>query len=106
MREAAALLSIAINRNLLTGQRLPDEIRNDHSVTSGLAWADGVEEARDHCRNLFLFPVGDGQEFVNRLRAGVTPPALVSRPHHQIVVLAERNSLAFTVNFRSRGDQN
>ena len=103
--EAARLVAVAVDRDRPAGERLLDERRHDHAVLPGLARSDGVEQPDDHRRELALAPVGQRQELVDRLRAGVAPPPLGRRTQHQVAVLAERDLLAQPVDLRGRGDQ-
>ena len=105
MGETARLRAVAIDRDRLAAQRLADKTRHDHPVLPRLPRADRVEEAADRHRKLRLHPVGQREEFVHRLRAGVAPAAAACRAHHGIVVFAERDLAAFAVDFRRGGQK-
>lgn len=49
MAEAARLGSRSVDGEGLVLERRRDKSRDDHSVVTNLAWADGVEEADDPC---------------------------------------------------------
>ena len=103
--EAARLLAVAVDRDGHPGQRLAHEVGDHHAVLPGLPRADRVEQADHHRGQLPLFPVGDGQELVDRLAAGVGPAALVGRAQHQVAVLAERELVALAVHLAGRSHQ-
>ena len=102
--EASRLRAVAVDRDRVPRQPLPDEIRNHHAVAAGLARPHGVEEARDDHRQLLLLPIRQRQELVDRLAARVGPPMFRRRSHHEIVVFIERHRRALAVNLRSRRD--
>src|SRR5258705_5410165 len=58
--EAASLRAIAEYCYVLPGERLLNEIRNDHPVAPGLARSNCIEQSRNHRRHLLLLPIGDG----------------------------------------------
>src|SRR5882724_2234013 len=58
--EAPSLCAIAEYCDVLPGERLLNEIRNDHTVAAGLTRSNGVEQSRNHRRHLLLLPIGDG----------------------------------------------
>src|SRR5262245_2854955 len=99
MSEATALCAIAKDRHILAAKCLANEIGNNHSVTASLTGPDRVEETSDHGRHVLLFPIGNSEELVDRLRAGIAPSPLDSRAHNQIVVFAERHALPLAVDF-------
>src|ERR1022692_534428 len=103
--EAAALRAIAEDGNVPAGQGLDHQVGNDHAITPDLSRANGIEQARNHGRNFFLFPVRDGEKFVDGLRAGITPAALVGRAHHQVIIFMKRDPVPFAVYLRGRGDE-
>src|SRR3954470_12358862 len=73
--EAAPLGAVAVDRYVLVGERLAHERRDHHPVAPRLARPDRVEEARDDGGLLALLPVGEREELVEHLRAGVRPAA-------------------------------
>src|SRR5205085_12130062 len=103
--EAARLFAVAIDGDGATSQSLSDEGRDDHAVLAGLARADGVEETDDDGGPFPLAPVGEREELINRLRAGVRPTPLRCRAHDEVAVFAERHLLREAIDFRSRSDE-
>ena len=69
----------------------PHKIGQNHAVTPGLPRSHGVEEPRNDHRQAFLFPVRKREEFIQRLRGGVTPAALGRRAEHQVGVFMKGN---------------
>ena len=102
--EAAQLPAVTVHRQRLAAQGLPHERRDDHAVLAGLARADRIEEPDDHHRQAAFLVVGQRQELVDRLAAGIGPAMLVGRAHHQVRVLAEREVGALAVDLRRRRD--
>ena len=103
--EAALLRAVAEHRDRLALQRLAHEGRHHHAVLPGLARSHGVEEPHHDHRLLGLFPVGQRQELVERLAAGIGPAVPGRRAHHQVGVLAERDVNALAVDLRGGGDE-
>ena len=88
--EAARLRAVAEDRDRLAGERLAHEVRNHHPVLAGLPGPDGIEEPHDDDGQLPFLPVGQRQELVDHLAAGVRPAVLGGRAEHEVGVLAER----------------
>jgi hypothetical protein len=86
-------------------ERLRHEARDHHAVLPRLARTHRVEEAHHHGGEPLLTPVGDRQELVDRLGAGVAPPPAVRGAHHQVAALAERDVQALAVHLRGGGDE-
>ena len=82
-----------------------DETRQHHAVASGLARADGVEQAHDDHGQFAFLRVGECEEFIHQFRAGVAPARLMRRADEQIILLAERGFLALAVHFGRGGDE-
>ena len=76
--EAARLGAVAEHGDRLAGQRLPHEGRDHHPVLAGLPRPDRVEQPDDDHRQLALLPVGQRQELVDHLAAGVGPAVLLA----------------------------
>ena len=74
--EAAGLRAVAEDGDRLARQRLPHERRDHHPVLARLPRAHRVEQPDDDHRQLALLPVGQRQELVDHLAAGVGPPVL------------------------------
>src|SRR5262249_35818763 len=95
--EAAPWRAVAVYGYVLARQRLPYKTRNHHAVSSCLPRPNGIEQPRDAGGYSLLFPVGDREKFVYSFRAGIAPPTLAGRAHHQVVVLPERNPIELSV---------
>src|SRR5271156_6523357 len=86
-------------------ERIFDEIREDHAVAAGLAWADGVEETDDDDRYLFLLPIGEGEKFVEGFGGGVAPSAFGGGAEDEVGVFVERDVGIFAVDFGCGSDE-
>ena len=85
-------------------ERLPDEGRQHHAVLPGLPRPDRVEQPHDHDRQLPLLPVGEREELVEQLAAGVGPAVLDGRAEHQLGAFAEGHVRALAVHLRRGGE--
>ena len=103
--EAARLRAVAVHGDRPAQERLLHEGRDDHAILPGLPRAHGVEEANHHGRQMLLTPVGQGEELIERLRAGIAPAAFCRRPQHQRTVFLERHLFAQAVHLGSRGQE-
>src|SRR5262245_6225345 len=99
VRETAALLAVAVHSDWFVAQRLPDKTRYDHAVLTGLPRTHCVEQADHHGRHALLAPVSNGQELIDRLRAGITPAPARRGSEHQVAILTERQRGALAVHF-------
>src|SRR6266571_354495 len=103
--KTSCLTAVPINRDVLFHERLLDEIGNNHPVSPGLARTNRVKQTNNDCRDSFLFPVSYREKLIDRLRARVTPTALVCRTQNQIVIFSERYPLTLAVYLRGGRDQ-
>jgi hypothetical protein len=97
--KAARLLPVAINRNCFARQGLVDKTRQDHAISAALARPNRVEQANDYRREASLPVISNGEKFIERLGTGITPASAQRRANHEIVVFAEGNTLALSINF-------
>jgi len=104
--EAAGLLAVAVDLDGLVVDGLLDEIGEDHAVTTGLAWANGIEKAHDDDGELFFFPVGECEKFIESFGGSVAPTAFGSGAKDEVGVFVERDVGVFAVDFGSRGSEN
>ena len=102
--KGARLFAVPEHGDRFAGQRLADEVRDHHSVLTGLTRSDGVEEADDDDGQLALLPVSEREELVDRLAARVGPAVLRRRPEHEIGIFAERHVVALAVHLGGRGE--
>ncbi len=72
---------------------------------TGLTRADGVEQPHDDDRQAGFVPVGQPEEFVERLGAGKGPAAGGGGADDAVAVFAEGQLVAFAVNLARGGDQ-
>ena len=86
-------------------QGLGHEAGDDHAVGTGLAGADGVEEADDDGGETLLLPIGVGEDLVDGLGLGVGPAALEWRTQDAVVVLVEAVGAVLAVDLTARGDE-
>jgi hypothetical protein len=63
--ETTRLLTIAIHCDGAAGQSLFHKSRYHHTVTAGLPWTNGIEQADYYRRQLFLAPISEGQKLIN-----------------------------------------
>ena len=105
VREASRLGSVAKNSDRLPGEGLLDEGGNDHSVPSGLAWTDGIEQTHDDGRQPVLSPVGQGEKLVDGLGTGIAPASLGRRSQDERSVFAERHTSGETVDLGCGRDE-
>src|SRR5262249_27830913 len=98
--EATPLLAPTENGQGFAGKGLENECWQHHSVATGLTGPYGVEETSNRYRDALLFPVCKAQELIQSFRTRVAPAILVSGPHHQVGLLAERDLGALSVDLR------
>ena len=104
-REASPLRAVAEDRDRLALQTLRDEAGDHHPVTARLAWAHRVEQPRHHDGQPALVPVGQAEELVQRLGAGIRPAPRRRRPHHAVVALGEGDLDPLAVDLARRGQE-
>ena len=85
-------------------QSLLNESRYYHSISSGLPRANGVKQPQYYYRQLLLMEIGQGQELVDSLGAGIAPAALGSGTIDRIIIFPEWNFGSFAVDFGSGGN--
>lgn len=102
--EGTGLLAGAVDGKVGSGEGVREETRHDHAVASGLARADGVEEACGKSGDAAFMPVGEGEELVDDLAGGVAPARLGGGAEEEIVVFAKGGARAFAVDLGGGGD--
>src|SRR5580704_5147518 len=103
--EAAGLLTVAIDLDGLAVECLLDEIGQDHAVTTGLARTYGVEQADHDDGELFFFPIGEREKFIESFGGGVAPTAFGGGAEDKVGVFVERDVGVLAVDFGSGGGE-
>ena len=105
VREAARLPAVAVDGEVLVGERLADEARHDHSVDARLPRADRVEEAGDDGVGVALTVVAEGDRLSESLRGRVGPAGDRGRAQDPVGVLGEAIGVVLAVDLRGRGEE-
>ena len=100
--ETARLQPITLDREGLILECLADKPGDHHTVSTSLAWADGVEETHNDNREPILLGVRQTQELVHSFGCCVGPPAARCWSHQPVVILSEWYLDAFTINLGCR----
>ncbi len=104
VRERSRLPPVAKNGDRLVGERLTNEIRNDHAVSPRLARTDSVEQTHDDHRQLAFAVIRQREKFVESFAARVRPSVLGRWTGHEISVFLERHGRTLAVHLRRRKD--
>src|SRR2546429_9807058 len=78
-----------------------DEIRQHHSIASGLARTHSIKQAHNDDGKLLFLPVGKREEFVERFRRRIAPAPFSGWAEDEVGVLAKGNVGILAVNFGS-----
>src|SRR4051794_9885245 len=103
VHEAAALRPVAVDREVVAGQRLLDEARQDHSVLARLARPDGVEEPDDNVLGAVVLVVAEREDLAEGLRGRVAPARRGGGTENALGLLMQRAAAVLAVDLRRRG---
>ena len=101
--EAARLRAVSEHGQVVLGEGLADEVRDDHAVGAGLPWAHRVEEPHHDHLGVLLARVAVGDHLAEDLGRRIRPAALLGAPEEAIRLLGEGAHAVLAVDLRSGG---
>src|SRR4249919_1436438 len=99
--EGARLRAATEHRDRFVAHGRRHEARHHHAVTTDLARADRVEEARDHRGDAVALRVGQAQRFVGDFAHRVAPARARARADRQVLVFAQDLFVVVAVHLRA-----